>query len=277
MVSIAKGDAATSRNCKDGSPAGLRVRVHGAIQRGALWTGVGGVVSATAIGIGACKVVDSCADDGTCPPTLARGYADPTGGDPDASSEDSCAGDGGCSTLAEASDALNPDGHFGPSDGGACTAPNDALGAGCTADDADGGSATEGGSTVDASIVGQLLGAWTLVGTERYACSGAAGLSPDASATTDAVTATVTFRAGPTDAGPVDMWFDAGIDCALALSVDGSSATLVSPQPCALQGPSVNREFTSVHVVTSTGSLRLTEEFTDRIGCQYEVQGELTR
>jgi hypothetical protein len=73
------------------------------------------------------------------------------------------------------------------------------------------------------------------------------------------------------------VWFDAGIDCALALSVDGSSATLVSPQPCALQGPSVNREFTSVHVVTSTASLRLTEEFTDRIGCQYEVQGELTR
>ena len=249
MGSISNRDATTSRNGHDGSPAGLRVRVHGAVPRGVFWIGVGGFVSATAIGIGACRVVDSCADDGTCPPTLARGNADPTGGDPDAGSGDSCAGDGGCSTLAEASDAF----------GGVFVV------------------GVEDGSTVDASVVDLLLGTLTLVGTERSACAAAAGLSPDASATPEALTATVTFREGVTDAGAVDVWFDAGMDCALALSVDGDSATLVSPQSCALQGPSVDRQFTSVHVVSSNASLHLTEEFTDRTGCQYQIQGELTR
>jgi len=118
-----------------------------------------------------------------------------------------------------------------------------------------------------------FVGAWTLTGTQSFVCS-------TESAQADPIAATVTFSRGPgaTDAGEVDLLFDAGVGCSLAMFVSGGVARLVSaPQTCAPGGQPIDRDFTSVEVQPSGASLDLTETFTDPTGCQYEVHGTLTR
>lgn len=148
--------------------------------------------------------------------------------------------------------------------------------------DADGAADTvEGAAPVSyASVAGPCLGTWTLNRTEMFDCSESGGLSADASTTADLMLTTVTFRVGPgrTDAGKVDLLFDAGEDCALAMLVDTSVATLVlEPQSCAWGGQLVYWDFRSVQVSSWMELSRITEMYTDSTGCRYEVEGSLTR
>jgi len=117
------------------------------------------------------------------------------------------------------------------------------------------------------------VGTWTLTGTETFVCS-------TESAQANPIGVTVTFRLGPgaTEAGDADLLFDAGLGCSLAMFVSDGVARLVSaPQTCAPTGQPLDREFTSVELQPSGASLAITETFTDRTGCEYEVQGSLTR
>jgi hypothetical protein len=209
-------------------------------------------------------------------------------GTADVAGMDACPDGGTCLTLA---DAANGEGGF---DVAAGDATADSCGEGCgvanatdgfadssAADGAaDAGDSGDGGPFApDASGAGSFLGGWTLTGMETFDCPDAAGLSGDASA--NPPSETVTFRAGPgpTDAGDVDLLFDAGEGCSLAMVVDAGVASLVfEPQTCALGGnPGIEWTFTSVRVSPSMGSLRIVEMFTDRSGCMYEIQGQLTR
>jgi len=118
-----------------------------------------------------------------------------------------------------------------------------------------------------------FIGTWTLTGMESFVCS-------TESAQADPVAVSVTFSRGPgaTDAGEVNLLFDAGLGCSLAMFVSGGVARLVSaPQTCAPAGQPVVRDFTSVEVQPLGASFELTETFTDPTGCQYEVQGTLAR
>ena len=145
-------------------------------------------------------------------------------------------------------------------------APND------EAEDAPGPNAPPDATAVE-SGPDAFVGAWTLTGTQSFVCS-------TESAQADPIAATVTFSRGPgaTDAGEVDLLFDAGVGCSLAMFVSGGVARLVSaPQTCAPGGQPIDRDFTSVEVKPSGASLDLTETFTDPTGCQYEVHGILTR
>jgi hypothetical protein len=119
-----------------------------------------------------------------------------------------------------------------------------------------------------------FLGTWTLVGNEQYIRAAAASdIIPES--------ATMTFRPGPgpTDAGEIDLLFDAGLGCSLPMSITGAVATLTSaPQTCGASGKPIDRVFTSIEVTASThfaGWLSLEETFTDQSGCSYLVQGYL--
>lgn len=72
-----------------------------------------------------------------------------------------------------------------------------------------------------------FLGTWSLVGTEQYVCAAETSeIIPES--------ATMTFRPGPgaTDAGQVDLLFDGGLGCSIAMSVTNGAAALTSaPRP----------------------------------------------
>jgi len=251
------------------------------MNRGVHWIVAGVAACAVAAFASSCVVDDSCHDSATC---LGDGF----GGSTDAAAMDGCAEGGTCLTLA---DAANGDGGF---DVAAGDATADSCGEGCgiadaadgfvetsAADDAaDAGDSGDGGPLAsDASGAGSFLGTWTLMEMETFDCPDAAGLSGDASA--NPPSETVTFRAGPgpTDASEVDLFFDAGEGCSLAMVVDAGVAGLVfEPQTCALGGNTgIDWTFTSVRVSPSMGLLGIVETFTDRLGCMYEIQGGLTR
>jgi len=252
------------------------------MNRGVPWFVAGVAACAGVAFASSCVIDDSCHDSATC-------LGDGGGGSTDAAAMmDACADGGTCLTLA---DAANADGGF---DVAAGDATADSCGEGCgvadapdgfvdssTADGAaDAGDSGDGGPLAsDASGAGSFLGAWTLTGKETFDCPDAAGLSDDASA--NLPPETVTFRAGPgpTDAGEVDLLFDAGEGCSLAMVVDAGVASLVfEPQTCVLAGNTgIDWTFTSVRVSPSMGSLGIVETFTDRLGCTYAIQGGLTR
>jgi hypothetical protein len=170
-----------------------------------------------------------------------------------------------------------------PKDGAAACRVDDSAGGDCTCgagaegapvdgtDDAPEADITDATGAESASE--PFLGTWTLNGTETFVCS-------TESAQATPIAATVTFGRGAeaTDLGEVDLFFNAGLGCSLAMFVTDGVARLVSaPQTCVPAGRPVNREFTSVEVQPSGTSLDLTETFTDPAGCQYEVRGILTR
>jgi len=114
--------------------------------------------------------------------------------------------------------------------GGPCTCGAGAQDAGVDEpDDAADAAVTDAIAAESAS--GPFIGTWTLTGTESFVCS-------TESAQADPVAATVTFSRGPgaTDADEVNLLFDAGLGCSLAMFVSGGVARLVSaPQTCALR------------------------------------------
>jgi len=156
--------------------------------------------------------------------------------------------------------------------GGDCTCRAGAEGApGDDTDDAPEADLTDATGAETASE--PFVGTWTLSGTETFVCA-------TESAQAAPIAAAVTFSRGPeaTDVGEVDLLFNAGIGCSLAMFVSGGVARLVSaPQTCARAGQPVDREFTAVQAQPSGASLDLTETFSDPTGCQYEVRGTLTR
>jgi hypothetical protein len=250
------------------------------MNRGVPWFVAGVAACAGVAFASSCVIDDSCHDSATC-------LGDGGGGSADAAAMDACA-DGGCLTVA---DAANADGGF---DVAAGDATADSCGEGCgvadapdgfvdssTADGAaDAGDSGDGGPLAsDASGAGSFLGAWTLTGKETFDCPDAAGLSDDASANPSSETVTFSAGPGPTDAGEVDLLFDAGEGCSLAMVVDAGVASLVfEPQTCVLAGNTgIDWTFTSVRVSPSMGSLGIVETFTDRLGCTYAIQGGLTR
>ena len=194
--------------------------------------------------------------------------------DPDATPDDPdvvyCVGDPGppCFCLPkDGAPACRMDGASGPCTCGA--GPQDA--AVDEPDDAADVSITD--TSAAESAWEPFIGTWTQTGTESFVC-------PTESAQADAVAATVTFSWGPgaTDAGTVNLLFDAGLGCSLAMFVSGDVARLVSaPQTCAPAGQPIIREFTSVEVQPFGASFDLAETFTDPTGCQYEERGTLTR
>lgn len=129
-------------------------------------------------------------------------------------------------------------------------------------------------AAISAAAVVPFLGTWTLVGTEQYVC---------AAETSDSLpeSATMTLRSGPgaTDSGVVDLLFDGGLGCTLAMSVTGGTARLVfAPQTCGVVGKPIDRVFSSVEITPSTqfaAWLRLEETFTEPSGCAFFVQGYL--
>jgi len=156
-----------------------------------------------------------------------------------------------------------------PKDGAAACRVDGSAGGDCTcAPEADLTDATGAESASE-----PFVGTWTLSGTETFVCS-------TESAQAAPIAAAVTFSRGSeaTDAGEVDLLFNAGLGCSLAMFVSGGVARLVSaPQTCAPAAQPVDREFTAVQAQPSGASLTLTETFTDATGCQYQVQGILTR
>ncbi len=155
--------------------------------------------------------------------------------------------------------------------GGDCTCRAGAEGAGDDTNDAPEADLTDATGAESASE--PFVGTWTLSGTETFVCS-------TESAQAAPIAAAVTFSRGSeaSDAGEVDLLFNAGLGCSLAMFVSGGVARLVSaPQTCAPAGQPVDREFTAVQAQPSGASLDLTETFTDAPGYQYQVQGTLTR
>ena len=233
-----------------------------AMKRGTVWSLAGGATVAVGVLAAGCPAPDTCLSEGTC-------STDGGSGDGAAVVMDAY-GDGGNGPTA--ADASAVDGAF---DGVASDVAADSSTGDGAADAADGAPAAS-----DAGLGGSFLGAWTLVGTETFSCPDDAGLFSDASANLDPVSETVAFSAGPgpTDAGQVDLLFDAGEECALEMSVEAGVAMLVDPpQTCALDRKSTYWVFTSVTVSTSMGSVGITETFTDETGCQYVIRGDLTR
>ena len=156
--------------------------------------------------------------------------------------------------------------------GGPCTCGAGAQDAAVDEPD-DAANAAFADSNAAESASDPFIGTWTLTGMESFVCS-------TESAQADPVAVSVTFSRGPgaTDAGEVNLLFDAGLGCSLAMFVSGGVARLVSaPQTCAPAGQPVDREFTAVQAQPSGASLDLTETFTDAPGYQYQVQGTLTR
>jgi hypothetical protein len=233
-----------------------------AMKRGSVWSLAGGATVAGGMLASGCPAPDTCLYEATC-------STDGGSGDAAAVAMDG-SGDGGDGSTA--ADASTTDGGF---DGDASdVAADSSIGDGA-ADAGDGAPVAS-----DAGPGGPFLGTWTLVGTETFSCPNDAGLFSDASANVDPVSETVTFSAGlgSTDAGQVDLLFDAGEECALEVSVEAGVAMLVDPpQTCALDRKSTYWVFTSVTVSTSMGSVGIMETFTDDAGCRYLIQADLTR
>ena len=232
------------------------------MKRGIVWSLAGGATVAVGVLASGCPAPDTCLYEGTC-------SMDGRGGDGAVTAMDGY-GDGGDGSAA--ADASTADGAF---DGVASDVAADSSTGDGAAGAADGAPAAS-----DAGLGGPFLGTWTLVGTESFSCPDDAGVFSDASANLDPVSETVAFSAGPgpTDAGQVDLLFDAGEECALEVSVEAGVAMLVDPpQTCALDRKSTYWVFTSVNVSTSIGTVGITETFTDDTGCQYLIQGDLTR
>lgn len=234
-----------------------------AMRRSLRWIVAGAAAGAAAVLVAGCVTDPSCQQDRVCPTENAGADVDATVVDADADAD-------GATALGLA-DASSTDGGFdgGFDEGADGMAPEGA------ADTGDGGAPVS-----DAGVAGPFLGTWTLNGMETYDCSDSGGFVADASSTADLMPTTVTFRTGPglTDTGEVDLLFDAGEECALAMIVDAGVATLVfEPQSCALGGQLVDWDFTSVQVSSSMGLFRITEMYTDSTGCRYEVEGRLTR
>ncbi|HXX66156.1 MAG TPA: hypothetical protein VEK07_03190 [Polyangiaceae bacterium] len=163
----------------------------------------------------------------------------------------------------------------GPSDdawgGGDEEAGGEAGAVGCPGDETDVAPTVPGNPDAGEALA-PLLGTWTLVGTEQYICS------TDASDSLP-VAGTMTLWPGPgaTEAGTVDLLFDGGLGCSLAMSVTGGVATLTwAPQACGVPGKPIDRVYTSVEIAKPSlfpGWLRIEETFTDPSGCAFLVQG----
>jgi hypothetical protein len=239
-----------------------------------LWIFCGvGAFAAAAIAYG-CVVPDTCEDDDSCPKESART-------DPDAAGTDSCADDAVCSSLADGSDT---DGAF---NGLASDSVNDSHdeacipgdGAGALGPEANSGAASDGAGAdaaaitadvIDANTAAPFLGVWTLTGTETSVC-------PNEPSVAGPTAGYMTFSPGPgpTDGGEVDLLFDAGADCSLALFVSAGVARLAfAPQPCTADADV--RVFASVQVTLAAASLQISETFSDSMGCEHELQGILT-
>jgi hypothetical protein len=232
------------------------------MKRGIVWSLAGGATVAVGVLASGCPAPDTCLYEGTC--------STDGGGEDAAAVEMDASGEGGHGSTA--ADASTVDGAF---NGVASDVAADSSTGDGAADAADGAPIAS-----DAGLGGSLLGAWTLVGKGTFSCPDDAGGFSDASANLDPVSETVTFSAGPgpTDAGEVDLLFDAGEACALEMSAEAGVAMLVDPpQRCALDRKSTYWVFTSVNVSTSIGTVGITETFTDDTGCQYLIQGDLTR
>lgn len=139
----------------------------------------------------------------------------------------------------------------------------------------DGGEQTDSAASLSDSAgsgAAQFLGAWTLVGTEYYVCA------TDASDSLP-LAVIMTLRSGPgvTDGGAIDLLFDGGLGCSLAMSAEDGVATLTwAPQTCGVSGKPIDRVYTSVELAPTLhfpGWLRLEETFTDPSGCTFLVQG----
>ncbi|MGD0679010.1 MAG: hypothetical protein ABSC94_26695 [Polyangiaceae bacterium] len=255
------------------------------MKRAVLWMGVGAGAFASAVLANGCVIVDSCEGHGVCPTEAAGIGADAAG---DAGETDACADDGFCGTPGDAwnvdvaVDALVSDGAADSPDEGCLI--EDGYGALDSATDSEAGSdgATSGsggddGAPVTADIANAnaaapFVGTWTFVGTETTVC-------PGSSSMTNPAGATMTLTAGPgaSDGGEIDLFFDAGADCALAMVVSGGVAELVfAPQSCSDEGASF-RVFTSVQVGPITESAEITETFSDATGCEHQLEGELSR
>jgi hypothetical protein len=232
-----------------------------------------GACAAAAITYG-CVVPDTCEDDGSCPKENA-------GGDADAAGTDSCADDAVCSSLEDGSST------DGTSEGNACDPASDSQdeacmpgdGAGALVPEANSGAASDSAEedaavisadVIDANAAAPFLGVWILTGTETTRC-------PNEPSMVGPTAGYMTFSPGPgpTDGGEVDLLFDAGADCSLALFVSADFARLVfTPQPCTPDAEV--RVFTSVQVTLASASLQISETFSDSMGCEHELQGVLT-
>jgi hypothetical protein len=232
-----------------------------------------GAFAAAAVAYG-CVVPNTCQDDGSCPKESARTDADAAG-------TDSCADGAECSSLADGS---NTDKTF---DGLACDSANDSHdeacipgdGAGALGPEVNSGAASDGAGAdaatitadlIDANAAGPFLGVWTLSGTETTMC-------PNEPSTVDPTAGYMTFSPGPgpIDGGEVDLLFDAGADCSLAMFVSGGVARLAfAPQPCTADADV--QVFASVQVTLAAASLQISETFSDSMGCEHELQGVLT-
>ena len=232
-----------------------------AMKRGTVWSLAGAATVAVGVLASGCAAPDTCLYEATC-------STDDGSGDAAAVAMDAY-GDGGLGSTA--ADASTVDAAF---DGVASDVAADSS----TGDSADAGDGAPVAS--DAGLGGPFLGTWTLVGRETFACPNDAGVLSDASANLDPVSETVAFSPGlgPTDAGHVDLLFDAGEECALEMSVEAGVAMLVeSPQTCALDRKATYWVFMSVTVSTVMGTVGITETFADETGCQYVIRGDLTR
>ena len=249
--------------------------------RGIRWRLASGAAFVVGLFAAGCVTPDPCGDEGWCVEdggggdTAAVALEAGADGATDSARTDAPGLDGGSNTAVADATVESSDGASAiddAADGWADAWPFDGS--------ADAGDADGGVLGSEAGAAAPLLGTWTLKGTETYSCPDASGLSADGSVIADPVSESVTFRAGPesTDAGQVDLLFDAGQGCALGMVVEAGVASLVSePQTCALGGDATYWDFTSVVVSPFMGSFEITEVFTDRTGCTYGIEGPLTR
>jgi hypothetical protein len=161
-----------------------------------------------------------------------------------------------------------------------CSASHDRANAnGATSSDAatDSTDLGEDASTSDASAeaadaAAAFLGTWTLTGTVQSRCPGVANTYGPVS-----VPVTFSLGSGTSPLGSIDLLFDAGMGCSLAMFIDDGVARLVTaPQACNA-GAALIRSVTSVTVAPANNGFSFGETQTTVTGCQYYWAGTLTR